>query len=132
MRYEEDIYIKTAEKTGHSPELVKFAVKHFWKTIHFWLRNPLAAGRKVELQDAIKFTIKPYKVGYLQGGIEDDIENKGDNEYLTAKLFYVKELAKQIKDYEGSASEQVENGRRSSKARRERNREKRKNNSAGQ
>lgn len=128
MRLEEDIYIKTAEDTGHSIELVKFVIDNFWKTIHFWLRNPLAASRKVMLTDGIKFEIRPYKVGYMIGGIEDEIEQKGENEYLTAKLYYLNEVAKQLIKYEGSASEQIENGRRSSKARRQRNREKRKNN----
>lgn len=130
MRLEEDIYIKTAEDTGHSVELVKFVVKNFWETVHFWLRNPLAACRKVMVTDSIKFSIRPYKVGYMIGGVEDTIEQIGENEYLTAKLYYLNEVAKQLIEYEGSARGQIENGRRSSKARRQRNREKREDNSA--
>lgn len=127
MRYEEDIYRKTAEDTGHSEELVKFVIKNFWETVHYWLRNPLAACRKVMLTDGIKFQIRPYKVGYMIGGIEDTIEQRGEDEYLIAKLHYLNEVAKQLIEYEGSASEQIENGRLSCKARKARNREKRKN-----
>lgn len=126
MRNEEDIYIKVAERTGYSVELVKFAVKHFWKTVHFWLRNPLASGKAIKFEKGVKFYVRPYKLGYLIGGLEDDLEQgKGDLELIEAKLYYLKQVAKQQIEYERQASRSIENGRSSSKARRQRNREKR-------
>lgn len=117
---QEDIIERVAEDTGFSEDLVKFVIDDLFKSLNWWLRNPLACGKKIIVEGVFKFYIPAFRLGKHIAKTEDKIKEIPERkEYYEAKLFYLNKLSEQI-GYEGQTRDGYEHARHSASNRKKR------------
>lgn len=85
---------KVAEETGYSEEVVRFAIRRFWVTIFFFLRNYEYSKRAIIIPNFIKFYIPEW---YFDK----------ENEYKINESFL--KCLEQIKENEGQTTRKINN-----------------------
>lgn len=111
MKTQEDVYKRVAEQSGYSVEMVKFVVKNFWKSVHYYLSHPLACGRGIIFQKGFVMKPRPLLLGRQIAKLEARNEAGFGDDYTKAKQYYLTEVAKYIIEHEEPAGRRIVNAR---------------------
>lgn len=104
----DEIIEKVSRDTGYSEDLVRFVLDDFYDSLHWWLTNPLACGKKIIVENVFKIVIQPYHLG--RDIYYSENNDRGDPEYQKARLCYLNKVLEQITKDDKQAKRQAHFG----------------------
>jgi hypothetical protein len=109
----DQVFRETVEKTGYSEEKVEYLIKWFWKTINWYVRNPLATGKHIRVTNCFKIKLNVYRLGIVYRRYEIYLRDKAKRKLeVAAKLLYLTRVIKFINKHERQTCERIDNARR--------------------